>query len=76
MWWNASMIDTLRRVAADGGSYSDAAHILGVSRHAVAGKANREGIVFSFYPTANKRSEAAHKAWRTRRSRLARSLKP
>lgn len=45
--WTDTAIATLRRVAREGGSLSDAGRALGVTRNACAGKAHREGIHFA-----------------------------
>lgn len=79
--WNDEAVTTLRRVAAEGGSFSDAAAALGLTRYQVAGKAWREGIKFNC--RAELRAERnAHRmqvVWdrmtpAEREERLARSL--
>lgn len=45
--WSDWEVQTLRRIAALGGSFSDAAAFFSVTRSAVAGKADRLGISFS-----------------------------
>lgn len=72
--WTADRINRLRGCARDGLSFAEAGVWLGVSRNAVAGKANREGITFSGQPDHDKASRGAHKAWATKR-RLARQAK-
>lgn len=54
-FWTDERIAVIRRVAAEGGSFSDAGRELGVSRNAVAGKAYREGVRFDGLP--ERRSE-------------------
>lgn len=44
--WTDAALGRLRDLLADGASASDAARLLGYSRNAVIGKANREGIAF------------------------------
>jgi hypothetical protein len=57
------MEETLRKVAFEGGTYSDAARILKVSRSAIAGAASRLGISF---PKKDHR-----RAWKNRSPRPA-----
>jgi hypothetical protein len=71
--WTAEAVATLRRIAAEGGSFSEAAEALGVTRSAIAGKANREGIPFDCSPTRHRTHTAAGmRAYWSARSRTGR----
>lgn len=74
--WTKAQIEALRKYARNGASFSDVAALTGRTRNAVAGKARREGITFSGILDHAAASASAHKAWRTKRSRLARQAKP
>ncbi len=65
MAWTEDDIATLRQIAAAGGSFTDAAEALEVTRNAVAGKARREGIHFACEPerTSKRVSAANHAHW-------------
>lgn len=74
--WTADKIHFLRLCATNGVSFSEAATVLGMTRNSVAGKAQREGIQFHGTNDGIKGTMAAHKAWRTKRNRLARQGEP
>lgn len=63
MTWTRDRINTLKETAAAGGSYSDAAEALGITRDAVAGKARREGIEFSGLVGGARVSEGLRQYW-------------
>lgn len=60
--WSDWQVLTLRRIAALGGSFSDAAAFFNVTRSAVAGKADRLGIRFQGDTDRASTSAAVRKA--------------
>lgn len=73
--WTDEQIATMRRIAAEGGSASDAGKALGRTKGAIAGKAKREGISFGLTPDRKAMTQAAtEKALVTNAERRQRTI--
>lgn len=74
--WTPERLEELRRLAAEGATFTEAAQALGCSRSAIAGAADRAGVSFST-DLAAKLSRASLKTWETPgyRERAVESMK-
>lgn len=61
-FWDPERVEALKRLAASGATFSEAAAFLGCSRGAVAGKADRLGLSFAV-DVEEKKSRAAAEVW-------------
>lgn len=67
--WTDDRVALLKRIARLGGSYSDAARALDLTRAAIAGKSHREGVSFRCELTRDEAATLAARGWPENKAR-------